>query len=190
MGILSKEEIAKYTKLFSGVLEGKTLVSISSLGSLKADSKRVQVIDGDTLLDVCFKEILTLYFSQSDKNVMKLFEPSIGGPLVSLTHKARLAYALGLIDKTTMNDSEYMHKIRNEFAHSIDASFTKTRVIKLVGKLSTVKNHEVTARNSYRFYNSAIAKCWRSFSETFKQEANRQAMLKEVKKTKKAKIAK
>ena len=181
---ITKGALAKYAQQLSlsGIPEGKTLIDISSLDGLKADSKRIKVIDGDTFFDVCFKGLLILNFSQRGKEVRKLFDPSIGGPLVSLTHKARLAYALGLIDKTVMNDVVNIHKIRNEFAHSADASFTKTEVIKLVEKLSTADNHKVTARNSYKLYDSASVNCWTSFTEIIKQEVYRQAMLANAKK--------
>ena len=163
-------DIGAVQKSLSGIPEGKKLIDISSLDSLKKDKKRVKVIDGDTMLDFCFRGLLILYFSKRDKDVRKLFDPSIGGPLVSLTNKARLAYALGLIDKTALKDLEYMHKIRNEFAHSIDVNFTKTRIIKLVKSLSTAQSHKVTARNSYNLYIKALDKCWASFVDTINQD--------------------
>ena len=157
------------------------MINISILDKLQADVKRVTVIHLDTLLDDCFKKLLILFFSQRDKEVKKLFDPSIGGPLVSLTHKARLAYALGLIDKMALYDLEHIHKIRNEFAHNVEASFAKTKVIKFVGKLSTAKDHKVTAKNSYKFYEKAYDKCYASFIESVIQEIDRQGILPEAK---------
>lgn len=123
------------------------------------DKKRLGVINIDTIFDEFLKHILMLHFSKRDKKVKKLFEPSIGGPLVSLTYKARLAYALRIIDETALNDLENIHNIRNKFAHNTDASFAGTEVIKSVKKLSTAKGKEVTAKNSYKCFESTKDKC-------------------------------
>lgn len=176
-------DIGAVQSKLSAISEGKTLIEISSLDELKADAKRVNVIDRDTIFDDCFKNLLLIHFSVQDKEVNKLFEPSIGGPLVSLTHKARLGYALGLIDKTDLKDLEQFHNIRNIFAHNTEASFTEHKVIECVKKLSTAKNHEVTTSNSYKLYNRALDKYWVvSWKEIVKQETYRQAMLAEEKK--------
>ena len=82
------------------------------------DKKWLGVINWDTIFDDDLKSLLMLHFLPKDKDVKKLFEPSIGGPLVSLTHKTRLAYALGIIDKMALNDFENIHNIRNKFAHN------------------------------------------------------------------------
>ncbi len=172
-------ELAEY---FSGVPAGKTLVDLDELNKLLEDTKRVQVINWDTMFDHSLKNLLLIHFSRRNKNVQKLFEPSNGGPLVSLTHKARLAYALGIIDKTFLNDLEHIHKIRNEFAHSIEINFSDTKVLKFVEKLSTAKGHKVTAKNSHTLYKNANNKCLKSLKKVSQQEIYRQAMLQEAKK--------
>jgi len=140
-------KIAKIPEYFPGMGTGKTLIDIHTLDNLRNDSARIGVIIKDTIFDAVLRGILMLYFPQGDEAVKKLFEPSIGGPLVSLTHKARLAYALGLIDKTGLNDFEHIHKIRNEFAHSTEMSFANATVVRYVQKLSTAKGRKVTGKN-------------------------------------------
>ena len=147
------------------------------MDQLIEDRKRLGVIISDTIFDDSLKTILIMRFSRENKDVKKLFDPSIGGPLVSLTHKARLAYALGLIDKTALNDFEHIHKIRNKFAHSIKASFADTEVLKFVRRLSTAKGRKVTATNSHKFYKSANDKCTTYLKERWQHEIYRQAAM-------------
>jgi DNA-binding MltR family transcriptional regulator len=179
-----------YAELFSGITEGIGPIAMSDVMScideMQVDVERINTINMDTIFDNIIKKLLLLHFSQRDKTVKKLFDPNIGGPLVSLTHKARLAYAMGLIDKIALNDLEHIRRIRNIFAHSIEASFADTEVVKFVRKLSTAKDQEITAKNSYKFYRKAVGKCSTSLDEATKQEIYRLSMLREVKK--KAKV--
>jgi len=149
---------------------GKTLIDIGKLKKLEAYKQRMEVINIDTLADGLLAQILTQRFSQKDKEVKKLFDPSTGGPLVSLAHKARLAYALGIIDKTAMKDLENIHKIRNEFAHGIETDFANAEVLKYVANLSACQDHKVTARNSYMFYVNTIYTCLKSIAEAQRRE--------------------
>jgi len=128
--------IAEY---FSGIPAGKTLIDISKLNELQADTKRISAITIDTIFDNYIKKLLLSHFSQRDKAVEELFDTNIRGPLVSLTHKAKLLYALGLIDKIARKDLEYIHRIRNKFAHSVDENIRAidlSEVIDLVVALS------------------------------------------------------
>lgn len=152
-------EWMKINDLLSKIPEGQTLVDL--IDKLFEDEMRIGVINWDTFFDNNLKSLLMLRFSREDKAVKKLFEPSIGGPLVSLTSKARLAYALGIIDKTALNDFENIHNIRNKFAHNTKMNFANTEVLKLVKKLSTAK--EGTAKNSYDCFAIAIYKCLKYF---------------------------
>ena len=170
--------IAQY---FSGIPEGQTLIGISELNKLQADKKRISAIIIDTIFDSFIKELLLSHFSQRDKTVEELFDTNIRGPLVSLTHKAKLLYALGLIDKIVRKDLEYIHRIRNEFAHSVDINFTNTEVVKSVRKLSAAKDQTITAKNSYKFYQRALGKCVKSLIDSRRQENLRQAMLQGIK---------
>ena len=151
------------------------------------DSKRVYVITSDSILDTLLENLLKIIFSRWNKEVEKLFKPDIGGPLASLTHKARLAYSLGLIDKTALDDLRQTHNIRNIFAHGIEASFADAEVCKACTKLSTANGRKVTAKNSYKFYQDATNKCLRYISEGTRQEVIRKAMRQEISKKPKKK---
>ena len=105
----------KYVELSSTITNKKSNELSIDIGPLMEqlleNKKRLEAINIDIVFDEVLKHILTLHFSKRDKKVNNLFEPSIGGPLVSLTFKARLAYALGIIDKTVLNDFENIHNI-------------------------------------------------------------------------------
>ncbi len=123
------------------------------------DNKRwVRVFTWDGGLDSILEDFLKLTFSRNNKEVKKLFDCSI-------VHKARLAYALGLIDKITLDDLKHIHAIRNIFAHAVSASFANDEVLKKCKGLSTcIKDRSggkvnVTTRNSYGFYKAAVDKC-------------------------------
>ncbi|MBL7186387.1 MAG: hypothetical protein ISS70_08675 [Phycisphaerae bacterium] len=150
------------------------------------NKQRTDVLNWDTSFDTIIKDLLLLHFSRTDKVVKKLFEPSIHGPLVSLTHKARLMYALGLIDKTTLDDLQNIHNIRNKFAHSIEPDFSSDEVLKLVQKLSTakIKKKRATAKNSFRLYASVLHTCVESLKDALEQEKYRKAVLLSAKKEK------
>ena len=175
---------AKIAKLVEKSLEkysDKQLIDKTKLQKFQKDEKRIRAIKIDVILDSALKNLFCeLHFSKKDKQVKKLFEPNIGGPLVSLTHKARLAYALGLIDKTLLNDVEFIHKIRNEFAHSIEADFTDTKVLEHVKKLSMSEGQDVTATNSYTFYLQTLNLSIESLGKAIDQAVNRRAAQKGI----------
>lgn len=154
------------------------LIDHKHLKMAMENEKWVEAITTDCGFNRMLENLLILHFLKRDKNVKKLFDPSINGPLVSLIHKARIAYAIGLIDKTSLNDLEQIHKIRNEFAHSIKMHFTDTKVLKFVEKLSTSKGHKITAKNSYKFYKRAVEQCNQCLimgcNKALEQEINRQ----------------
>jgi DNA-binding MltR family transcriptional regulator len=141
---LSYSELANKFSKIPGIPKDKELIDIDKLKKLEKDKERIGVINWDTAFDQILKEILCVHFSRENKNVTKLFEPAIGGPLVSLTHKARLLYAMGLIDSEALKDLEHIHKIRNEFAHSVETDFSDAKVLKHMKNLSTSKGHKVS----------------------------------------------
>ena len=51
--------------------------------------------------------------------------------------------------------------------HSNKMDFTSDEVLKSVKKLSTAKGKQVTAKNSYEFYYSAITVCFTSVTEKY-----------------------
>lgn len=123
------------------------------------EKDRVTVIMMDAGLDLLLAALVGTAFSRKDKEVHRLFDYSYDGPLCSLTHKARLAYALGLIDKTTFNDLKQIHIIRNRFAHEIKPDFNDSEIRKAAKKLSTAKDKKVNSDNYLEFHKSSTQKC-------------------------------
>jgi DNA-binding MltR family transcriptional regulator len=120
---------------------------------------RVTVIMMDSALDLLLAGLIGTAFRRRDKEVRSLFDHSNDGPLCSVTRKARLAYALGLIDKLTLDDLKNLHKIRNRFAHSIKADFNDREIGEAARKLSTAKGQKVNADNYLEFHGRAVRKC-------------------------------
>ncbi len=135
------------------------------------DKQRATVIMMDAALDLLLAALIGTAFSRKDKEVQSLFAYSNDGPLCSLTRKARLAYALSLIDKTTLNDLRNIHIIRNRFAHSIIPDFNDSEIRKAAKKLSTAKNQEVTADNYLDFHHSATQKCIKYLQKKYYERA-------------------
>jgi len=160
--------------LFSGILEGLETIRGASPDKLFEDKKRVEVITWDAYFDSFLKGSLVMHFSRNDTNVKELFNPNRGGPLGSLINKARFAYALGLIERTTLKDLEQIHKIRNKFAHSIKINFADKEIVGFVKSLSTVNDSDdVTAKNSYKFFKSALEKCEECLYQVVVQESKK-----------------
>jgi len=160
--------------LFSGILEGFETIRGTCPDKLFEDKKRVEVITWDAYFDRFLKGSLIMHFSRNDTNVKELFNPNRGGPLGSLINKARFAYALGLIERTTLKDLEQIHKIRNKFAHSIKINFADKEIVGFVKSLSTVNNSDdVTAKNSYKFFKSDLAKCEECLYKVVVQESKK-----------------
>ena len=80
----------------------------------------------------------TCYFVQ-DSNINDLFDGF--GPLASFAQRISIAYALGAIDKGTMDELRALKEIRNHFAHHpTDAKFADTVLDKHFNKLGPAKN--------------------------------------------------
>jgi len=153
------------------------------------DAERMQVLNRDTMIDSNLKDLLLLFkFSRDDEEVEELFHPNRGA-LSSLTNKARLAYALDLIDKPTLIDLRNIHSIRNKFAHSTDMDFDNDEVVKLVRKLSTAEDKEkkkpITMKSSFELYSTASKACSKAVLRALVKEIDKVSG--KMKKKKKAK---
>lgn len=135
-------------------------VDRATLRKLKDDRISSIVINHDIGLDFILEVCLKMTFRQDNySEIKKLFDP-YSGILVSLIQKARIAYALGLIDKTTFKDITYLHKIRNFFAHRHRVKFTNPDMRKLCMKLSTAaKIKKFSSNKGLEFFVTAQSKC-------------------------------
>jgi len=177
----SKPDYTNIASYFTDIPEGSTTINIGRLEKLFTDEMRVEALNWDTLFNDLLKDLLTTHFVKRDKEVETLLQK------INIAKKARLAYALGLIDRTSLNDFVRIKNIRNKFAHKLDANFADADICKECKGLSTTKDQKtVTAKNAYKFYISALKVCLTRGTEALKQEVNRQAtLLKMKKKTKK-----
>ena len=144
--------------LLAEELISKVEMSYGEWLELSIHKLRAKVLISDAVFDDLLQSLLEVNFSQKDKDVAKLFDHKNNGPLCSLTQKARLAYALGLINKTALNDLNRMHIVRNRYAHLQKPSFSDPEIAKACSKLSTTKGHKVTANNYMEFYTMATRK--------------------------------
>jgi len=119
----------------------------------------VNTITWDCVLEFFLEDLLKQTFSQQSKKVAGLFD-------CSMIQKAKFAYAIGLIDKTTLGDLKLINDIRNKFAHSIDISFADSKVRNKCKGLSTAKGHTVTASNAYKIYKNAVNQCQKNIITT------------------------
>ena len=126
--------------------------------------QRVVAIICDSMCNNALEQFLMFKFSKKGQEVKKLFSIERDGPLASLINKARLAYAINLINEATLNDLINIHKIRNRCAHEIHISFGDKEICKYVRKLSVVpKDKKVTPANSLKFFMEAVLSSHGSF---------------------------
>lgn len=113
------------------LLEGKTseryfnlqkaLFEFSNLFAFDEPNDRAIAVIGGAFLDTLLIETLYNFFPENEKEVNELLDHN--NPLGSYSARVKMVYCLGLIDKLIMNDLKLVGKIRNKFAHDLNASF-------------------------------------------------------------------
>lgn len=149
----------------------KVLVDPKLWESVKIDNRWYHVFLSDITLDMMLIAITERAFLRRGKELKKLMYS------INMAQKAKLAYSLGIINKTALNDLERIHEIRNIFAHNFKTSFANTKVLKLVRRLSTAKGQEVevTEKNSYKCYSDAITNCQDIIDAQYKEQTLKEA---------------
>jgi len=142
----------------------KVLVDPKLWESVKKDNRWYSVFFQDITLDWMLVAIIERTGLRRGKELKTLMYS------INIVQKAKLAYCLGIINKTTIDDLEHIHEIRNIFAHNYKASFANTKVLKHVRKLSTAKGQEVTEKNSYKFYSDATTNCLDIIDAQYKKQ--------------------
>jgi DNA-binding MltR family transcriptional regulator len=95
------------------------------------------VIVGLSYLDACLASLLSRHF-RSGSTADELLD-SNKGPLGALVTKAKLAYALGLIDKPFLHDILVLAELRNVVAHShAELNFEESAVRAQCERLSLI----------------------------------------------------
>lgn len=143
---------------------------------LSDSQKRMQneewrrAITSDSMSDFLLKNLLEQTFSKQSKKVANLFE-------CSMLQKAKFAYVLGFIDKTTLDDLKLINKIRNRFGHSWPMSFENPKVQNICKGFSSIKGHKVkvTAKNSFKIYKNTVKQCHKNIvTATFRPKESQQ----------------
>lgn len=120
---------------------------------LKDNREWKNAIVSDCLSGLLLRYILNQTFSQQSKEVENLFD-------CSMKQNAKFAYAIGIINKTTLGDLKLINDIRNKFAHSEwPISFADSEVRNICKGLSTAKGSRITTNNSYKIYDNAVSQC-------------------------------
>jgi DNA-binding MltR family transcriptional regulator len=160
---MSKKHIASAKRTIEVMVEFPKNLTPGALRGLKADRIRSMVISSDVGLDYMLGLCLKMTFCRrvNENEVKKLFDPYANGILVSLVQKARIAYALELIDKTTFTDIMHLHRIRNVVAHKGRAKFADPDISKPCMKLSTAtKIKKYNTNKGLLFFCAAHDKCF------------------------------
>ncbi len=168
-------ELSGTINVLKKIPKGKTLIDNDKLKQLEKDNRRIGVLNIHAVFNESLEMSLILRFSKEDEKVEKL----MGN--ISMVRKAGLAYALGIIDETALNDFAQIHDIRGRFAHSSNTGFTDKKVLKFVRKLSTAKGKKVTGKNSFKCFQSAMAKCIKCLNDAFQQGIYRLAAIESLK---------
>lgn len=97
------------------------------IAQLSEESARGSVLISTGFLEEQLKNILMSFFVQ-DANPKDLVEGA-NVPLGSFSSRVAACYALALISQIERDDLTTLRKVRNEFAHRMDASFENRSII-------------------------------------------------------------
>lgn len=132
-------------------------LSSANFNNLMKSNDRSIAISGACTVDLYLGLLFTVVMVNDPKVVKGLLDGEHHGPLSSFAAKAKVAYALGLIDKQTKEDLDYIRKIRNKFAHSVKPiSFQDRPIREYCNKLSTAKRNKDKTQRLTSIYNQAI----------------------------------
>ena len=87
---------------------------------------RALAIVGAAFLDTLLEHILVTFLADDSKEVAELLR--YDQPLGTYGGRIRVAYCLGLLNKTILDDLRLVGKIRNRFAHDLYASFEDQQI--------------------------------------------------------------
>ncbi|HEY0327726.1 MAG TPA: hypothetical protein VGC77_01400 [Rhodopseudomonas sp.] len=88
--------------------------------------ERAIAIVGATFLDSSLEHSLVNFMVDDEKETKKLM--GLDGAIGTFSNRVTAAYCLGLIPKTVRDDLRIVGKIRNRFAHQLEASFDQNPI--------------------------------------------------------------
>ena len=113
-------------------IEKRSLLLIKHLSQSEGESDRGRVLFLAAQMEFYLREVLECFLVE-DKAVTDLFEGPYA-PFGSLSARTKAAFVLGLITRGEMAAADAVRKVRNVFAHELDASFEHAEVKKLCAK--------------------------------------------------------
>lgn len=127
------------------------------LEHLNAESERGQVLISASVLDDLLQRILEAFLIEGD-SAAKLLS-GFNAPLGSFSARIAAGAALGLITEQERHDADEIRKIRNDFAHSLKASFESDSIKARCARLHfSAKDYEgVTVPPRGQFSSAATA---------------------------------
>ena len=114
--IIAGKDLERYFYLLHAGWEFHALFNDSS-----EVNERAIAIVGASFLDTQLEHMLINFFVSDEREVQKLLQPE--RPIGTFGSRTTLAYCLGLIGKVIRDDLRLVAKIRNRFAHRLEASF-------------------------------------------------------------------
>lgn len=113
---------------------------VAAIKELNTVSDRAAAIVGGTLLESRLEHALRRRFHENEQIHKTMFANS--GPLGSFSAKNKLCFLIGLVGHEGWQDIDTIIRIRNAFAHDINASGFDTQSIKaLCANLKLVERH-------------------------------------------------
>lgn len=110
----------------------RTLDFIEQITQSDGESDRGLVLFSAAHIDHYLRRILETFLID-DKSIRDLLDSPFA-PFSTLSGKTRAAFAMGLISREEMSRIDAVRKVRNVFAHYIDASFEHEEVKELCAK--------------------------------------------------------
>jgi len=107
----------------------------------KKESDRGLALVAAEFFDLTLERLLLARFASSFKKQPKLIKPLFEGfgPLSTFSSKISVSYAIDLLQNWMASDLDLIRRIRNEFAHSLEAkTFRDPTVSRMVGQLASI----------------------------------------------------
>ena len=110
---------------------------------LIGSSDRVAVLLGATIVDTHLERLLSKFFVRGLKESKELLSSSnASAPLLSFSARTKIAYCLGLIEKTEFEDLNKIREIRNAFAHNLfECDFSTKAVSDALHSMHLIKHY-------------------------------------------------
>ena len=106
----------------NGLAAYNILMDLDSPIDKPARRDRYSALVGAALLEYALKAAISKHLApgKSKGAARLIFDDYDRSPLASFSARIKMAYALGIVDKTTMDNLIILKNVRNDFAHSVE----------------------------------------------------------------------